>query len=85
MANEECRSRFKNQSQVITVHDFATICAYSGKIGHGACSGDSGGPLVAENKLIGVGSWAAGCAKGYPEGYARISSYIRWVNRKIKS
>lgn len=83
LTNAECRKHFNNY--IPPVHDFDNICAYSGKYGNGLCSGDSGGPLVAENKLIGVSSWAAGCGEGLPDGYTRTSTFFRWVNRKIRA
>ncbi|KAK4873163.1 hypothetical protein RN001_015192 [Aquatica leii] len=54
------------------------ICAIGG-LGVGACSGDSGGPLVANNKQVGIVSWALPCALGYPEVYTRISYYYNWI------
>lgn len=60
------------------------ICAgyRDGGIDH--CYGDSGGPLVEDHnghvRLIGVVSFAKGCAKpNYPGVYARVSSVRRWI------
>lgn len=62
------------------------MCAYSGNIGEGICDGDSGGPLVTDDyKLVGVSSWAFGCAKGYPDGFQRISSFIEWIDEIMES
>ena len=47
--------------------------------------GDSGGALVVQNggsyTQIGVVSFvsSAGCASGYPSGYARVSSFRSWI------
>ena len=47
--------------------------------------GDSGGALVVENgngfTQIGVVSFvsSAGCASGYPSGYARVTSFLDWI------
>ncbi|XP_065359583.1 serine protease 1-like [Calliphora vicina] len=47
------------------------------------CNGDSGGPLVLEaNKVqIGLTSFgaAAGCEKGYPAAFTRVTSYLDWI------
>lgn len=58
------------------VHDFSTLCAFSGRMGHGICLEDAGGPLVVDNKLIGVITWIYGCGMGHPDGFARVSTYI---------
>lgn len=64
------------------------ICAYSGKIGIGACNGDSTGPLTLDGKLIGIMSWVKKvnetCAGGKPDGYVRISEYVQWINKNMK-
>jgi secreted trypsin-like serine protease len=47
--------------------------------------GDSGGPLVKEidgaYTQIGVVSFgaAAGCELGYPAGFARVTSFLDWI------
>ena len=47
--------------------------------------GDSGGALVVQNggsyTQIGVVSFvsSAGCASGYPSGYARVSYFRDWI------
>ncbi|KAK4873164.1 hypothetical protein RN001_015193 [Aquatica leii] len=54
------------------------ICSFARK-GVGACLGDSGGPLVANNKQIGIVSWAPACALGVPDVYTRVSHYYEWI------
>ncbi|XP_011185363.2 serine protease 1-like [Zeugodacus cucurbitae] len=51
--------------------------------GVSTCNGDSGGPLVAvsSNVQIGLTSFGAraGCAKGYPAAFTRVTSYLDWI------
>ncbi|XP_068143073.1 serine protease 1 [Drosophila tropicalis] len=51
--------------------------------GKSTCNGDSGGPLVlASNSLqIGLTSFgaSAGCEKGYPAAFTRVTSYLDWI------
>ncbi|KAJ8719648.1 hypothetical protein PYW08_011823 [Mythimna loreyi] len=65
------------------VHN-SNVCT-SGAGGRGTCSGDSGGPLVVTSNnrriLIGATSFGAadGCARGFPAAYARITSFVSWI------
>uniref|UniRef100_A0A1L8EGF5 Putative serine proteases 1/2-like protein n=1 Tax=Haematobia irritans TaxID=7368 RepID=A0A1L8EGF5_HAEIR len=47
------------------------------------CNGDSGGPLVLESSKIQVGltsfGSAAGCEKGFPAAFTRVTSYLEWI------
>ncbi|CAG0912668.1 unnamed protein product [Notodromas monacha] len=56
------------------------ICA--GESGKDHCFGDSGGPLVeiGTDKLIGIVSWADGCARpGRPGVNTQVSYFIDWI------
>ncbi|KAK1128673.1 hypothetical protein K0M31_003128 [Melipona bicolor] len=56
------------------------VCAYDPKVEKGSCNGDSGGPLTVNGKLVGLVSWAMGCAlTDYPTVYTRVSSYLNWI------
>ena len=65
----------------------STICALGyDQLNQGTCNGDSGGPLVyyeADNvaTLIGAVSFGhvAGCSAGFPSGYARVTSFLAWI------
>uniref|UniRef100_A0A0P5IAZ4 Chymotrypsin proteinase 6E n=1 Tax=Daphnia magna TaxID=35525 RepID=A0A0P5IAZ4_9CRUS len=53
--------------------------------GHGSCNGDSGGPLSFDNNgvynqvgIVSFGS-SAGCTRGLPAGFTRVSSYAEWI------
>lgn len=64
------------------------ICAVI-QTGQGACNGDSGGPLIqtSNRAQLGVTSFilSGGCAQGFPDVYARVSSYISWIDSTISS
>lgn len=60
------------------------VCAYSGRFGEGVCLGDSGGPLILDNRIIGISSWAKICAIGYPDGFTRVSPYVKWIEQVMK-
>ncbi|XP_054010363.1 chymotrypsin-2-like isoform X1 [Hylaeus anthracinus] len=56
------------------------ICTLN-KRGEGACHGDSGGPLVADKVQIGVVSWGIPCARGRPDVFTRVYSYVDWIKK----
>lgn len=61
------------------------FCAGSPNWETDACKGDSGGPLVCDVGgrmfVLGVISWADGCAKRNKPGvYARVSNYNQWIS-----
>nr|AAT09849.1 chymotrypsin-like serine proteinase [Anthonomus grandis] len=59
----------------------SNICL-KGEEGRSTCRGDSGGPLVIDNKQVGIVSFgtSAGCEVGWPPVFARVTSYIDWIN-----
>merc|ERR1712127_255928 len=62
------------------------MCAY--KQNTDSCQGDSGGPLVVNEDgrftVVGVVSYGAGCARpGYAGVYARVTTYLDWINQNI--
>lgn len=55
-----------------------TICAVGP--GRAACDGDYGGPLVSNSVLVGIASWAYGCANPtYPTIYTNIAVLRQWI------
>ncbi|KAK6623951.1 hypothetical protein RUM44_010807 [Polyplax serrata] len=62
-----------------------TIICLDGSEKKSSCNGDSGGPLVVnsgnQTQQIGVVSFgsSAGCEKGFPSAYTRLTSYIDWI------
>merc|ERR1712038_241755 len=63
------------------------LCAYG--YSTDTCQGDSGGPLVVQedgrNTVVGVVSYGNGCARpGVAGVYARVTTYLRWINENIK-
>lgn len=44
--------------------------------------GDSGGPLTVDGILVGLVSWAQGCAQlEWPTVFTRVSSYTDWIQK----
>ncbi|KAK7869888.1 hypothetical protein R5R35_006690 [Gryllus longicercus] len=60
----------------------STLCASTAS-GRSTCNGDSGGPLInpSTGTQIGIVSFgsSAGCTKGYPVGFARVTSFASWI------
>ncbi|EMP24171.1 Complement factor D [Chelonia mydas] len=59
------------------------ICA--GNKEHNACQGDSGGPLVCDGVAEGVVSFGSKECGKTPTVYTKISRYLPWINKVIKS
>ncbi|KAH8313034.1 hypothetical protein KR067_010506, partial [Drosophila pandora] len=61
----------------------SNICV-STPSGVSTCNGDSGGPLVLESSKVQIGltsfGAAAGCEKGYPAAFTRLTSYLDWIS-----
>lgn len=72
-----CRNKYVNLGYY--VHN-TQVCAYDPRVEKGSCHGDSGGPLTVGGKLVGLVSWANGCAStSYPTVYTRVVSYLDWI------
>jgi transmembrane serine protease 3 len=84
IGSASCRNSYGNLSPK------AMICAgYQGGQ-KDSCQGDSGGPYVIPGRdgyvLQGVVSFGSGCARANAPGvYARVSSYIDWIQQTVKS
>ncbi|KAJ8719665.1 hypothetical protein PYW08_011840 [Mythimna loreyi] len=82
ITNQECINTFGSNNVQAT-----NICT-SGEGGKNICTGDSGGPLAVNRNnrpiLIGITSFGAvQCQSGRPSAYARVTSYISWINRNL--
>lgn len=86
--NEECQMSYGE----IIVN--STLCATwdqeTGQSGQSTCQGDSGGPLSYNSTdgstvLVGVVSFVSsrGCDSGAPSGYARVTSFLEWIEMTI--
>jgi len=63
------------------------ICAR--RSGKNSCQGDSGGPLMTKEgnsySVIGVVSWAIGCAKNDAPGvFSRVTEQLSWVQGRVQ-
>jgi secreted trypsin-like serine protease len=66
----------------------SVICIATTGVNQGTCNGDSGGVLSVPRAgdvrpiQIGVTSFvaAAGCVAGFPSGFARVTSFLTWIN-----
>ena len=47
--------------------------------------GDSGGPLVLDGEIIGIASFARGCAMNYPDVFTRVYSYVDWIRNVLEN
>ncbi|XP_059050363.1 collagenase-like [Achroia grisella] len=83
ITNAVCASTYGTSTVVAS-----TICT-SGTSLQGTCQGDSGGPLWlwigGQRILIGVTSFvaAAGCQVGLPAGFARVTSFVPWIQDRL--
>jgi secreted trypsin-like serine protease len=77
ITNAVCRATFD------IVIDSTLCIATTG--GRGSCNGDSGGPLTIQSGgrplQVGVVSFgaSAGCERGFPAGFARVTSFRQWI------
>jgi len=89
MDRDECRSIY--QASQLGVAD-TELCALKPRSASNSCYGDSGGPLVVLAKnpkryvQVGVVSWGDRCGRvGYPNVFARVSSFSDWIYEVISS
>ncbi|XP_023290785.1 chymotrypsin-2-like [Orussus abietinus] len=78
---QQLRTRVLHQQSCLNVNyqvTNANICTFL-QAGQGNCNGDSGGPLVAGGVQIGIVSWGFPCARGMPDVYTRVWSYVSWI------
>ncbi|XP_055915313.1 serine protease SP24D-like [Eupeodes corollae] len=63
------------------LNDDSILCLAHQK-NNGACNGDSGGPATYQGKLVGVAGFVVmGCGSRNPDGYAKVSHHIQWIQR----
>uniref|UniRef100_A0A182N2T7 Peptidase S1 domain-containing protein n=1 Tax=Anopheles dirus TaxID=7168 RepID=A0A182N2T7_9DIPT len=73
----DCRNRHTT-ANANRVFDH-TVCTLSPN-GQGLCMGDSGGPLAQGGVVHGIVSWGIPCGLGMPDVFARVSSFVGWIN-----
>ncbi|XP_058799350.1 chymotrypsin-2-like [Phymastichus coffea] len=71
---DKCRKEMSYIAQITNSH----ICTKT-KIEEGACKGDSGGPLVANGIQIGIVSFGQPCARGKPDVFTRVYTFLDWI------
>ncbi|XP_050347614.1 collagenase-like [Nymphalis io] len=83
ITNAVCANTFGSSTVIAS-----TLCtATTG--GQSTCGGDSGGPLAigsgSSRTLIGITSFgsAAGCTRGFPAAFARVTSFASWINARL--
>ncbi|XP_043283176.1 transmembrane protease serine 9-like [Venturia canescens] len=75
-----------SQKECNRYHDVVTsthVCTLT-KVGEGACHGDSGGPLTADDVQVGIVSFGRPCAKGFPDVFTRVFSFMDWVHETME-
>ncbi|XP_065565648.1 trypsin-1-like [Artemia franciscana] len=81
-ANEDCLLKYDGSVPFQILE--SNLCASNPP--RDACQNDSGGPLVVQGDderwtQVGIVSWGIGCGdRRFPGVYARISSYIDWID-----
>ncbi|XP_050448693.1 chymotrypsin-1-like [Cataglyphis hispanica] len=55
--------------------------------GTGACNGDSGSGVISDSNetLAGVVSRGIPCARGFPDTFTKVKSFLSWINNKMSS
>lgn len=79
ITNADCAIRMGANAHFVVD---SKICTFT-QAGQGICQGDSGGPLSAGGAVIGIVSWNIPCARGFPDGYDRVSHWYGWINDNI--
>ena len=90
LSDGECTEAYKTIASGIRLNPSLHLCA-GRHAGVDSCSGDSGGPLIvragngrrSRSYLVGVVSGGPACAQGWAGYYARVSSYLQWINKYI--
>ncbi|XP_025986027.1 chymotrypsin-2 [Solenopsis invicta] len=78
-----CERQYQERFRM-TVYQNEQVCAFNPSSDKGSCQGDSGGPLTINNELVGLVSWAYGCADQiYPTVFTRVLTYKNWIESKI--
>ncbi|XP_025986026.2 chymotrypsin-2 isoform X2 [Solenopsis invicta] len=75
----DCENQYEERFRC-TVHRYEQVCAFNPSKKKGSCQGDSGGPLTINRQLVGLVSWAYGCAdQTYPTIFTRVFNYLDWI------
>lgn len=77
VTNDDCRAR--HTAEFVPYITESMLCVYGNQPERGVCNGDSGGPLTSNGVLIGAVCTADPCARGKPDIFTRLSSFVPWV------
>lgn len=85
----DCNESYSRAPQISVTIQADQVCAISTSGKTDACQGDSGGPIQilspASNVyfVVGVTSFGRGCGGTFPGVYARVYSYIDWIEKIV--
>ncbi|KAJ6643474.1 Venom serine protease Bi-VSP [Pseudolycoriella hygida] len=91
LSNEECKEKYNAIKSVVSQKQFDSAVLCAGIPGKDSCKGDSGGPLMAPEFAagkfvyyqIGIISYGIGCAENVPGVYARVQTYVDWIQQRV--
>ncbi|OXU20082.1 hypothetical protein TSAR_001452 [Trichomalopsis sarcophagae] len=74
ISQKACNQSWHTQYPITESH----ICTVT-PFGVGACHGDSGSPLVVHGVQVGIASFVQPCAKGEPDVFTRVFTFLDWI------
>merc|ERR1712173_250989 len=79
--SSECNGRSQYNGAILK----GMQCAGVRGGGKSACQGDAGGPVTFNNQVVGIQSWAYGCAQAdYPDVFTDVAVYRTWIDGELR-